>query len=110
VARPWYLPDVPGTFTFTATLWTTGTDAAWYMATLPQDISDEIEARYAGPKRGFGAVRVKVTVGRSRWETSIFPDGRFEAYVLPVKRGVREAEGLEEGAPFPVALEVPDLN
>jgi len=55
-------------------------------------------------------VRVVVTVGRSRWETSIFPDRRLESYVLPVKRSVREAEGLDEGVPFDVALEVPDFR
>jgi hypothetical protein len=101
---------VAGTFAFTATLWTTPGDAAWYMAALPQDVADEIEARYAGPRRGFGAIRVGVTVGRRRWETSIFPDHRLESYVLPVKRSVREAEGLDEGVPFDVTLEVPDFR
>lgn len=98
------------TFTFTATMWTTAGDAAWHMATLPEDLADEIEARYAGPRRGFGAVRVRATVGVSSWETSIFPDHRLESYVLPFKRTVREAEGLDEGVPFGVTLDIPDLN
>lgn len=80
------------------------------MATLPEDLADEIEARYAGPKRGFGAVRVQATVGGSSWQTSIFPDHRLKSYVLPFKRSVREVEDLAEGDPFEVELEIPDLH
>jgi hypothetical protein len=59
--------------------------------------------------RGFGAVKVRVRVGGSRWSTSIFPDSTQGAYVLPVKKAVRTAEGLSEGDPVEVELEIVDL-
>jgi len=42
-------------------------------------------------------VRVAVTVGATSWRTSIFPSREAGAYVLPVKRSVRVAEGLDVG-------------
>lgn len=97
-------------FSFTAKVFTTPGDGAWHMVTLPEALSDEIEARYAGPKRGFGAVRVKVTIGATTWGTSIFPSRSLGAYVMGIKRAVREAEGIEEGVTVEVALEIPDLR
>jgi hypothetical protein len=37
-------------------------------------------------------LRVQVTVGGSKWTTSIFPDSVRGSYVLPIKRAVRKAE------------------
>ncbi|WP_370027863.1 DUF1905 domain-containing protein [Planotetraspora sp. GP83] len=31
-----------------------------------------------GPRRGFGSMRVRVTVGGSTWKTSIFPDSAWQ--------------------------------
>jgi hypothetical protein len=49
---------------------------------------------------------VRATVGATSWTTSVFPDARRGAYVLPVKRAVRQAEDLDEGDPADVVLEV----
>ena len=59
-----------------------------------------------GTPRGFGSVRVRATVGATSWTTSVFPDAARGAYVLPVKKAVRRAEGLDEGDPADVVLEV----
>ena len=57
----------------------------------------------------FGAVRVRVTVGATTWSTSVFPDSKQGSYVLPVKKAVRVAEGLDDGDDVEVTLEVLDL-
>jgi Domain of unknown function (DUF1905) len=36
-------------------------------------------------------------VGATSWRTSIFPDSKTGAYLLPVKKAVRVAEHLEAG-------------
>ena len=51
-------------------------------------------------------MRVRATVGATTWTTSVFPDASRGAYVLPVKKAVRHAEGLGEGDPADVVLEV----
>ncbi len=95
---------------FTARVFTTPGDGAWHMVTLPEGLSDEIEARYAGPRRGFGAVRVVARIGGSTWGTSVFPSRARGAYVMGIKRAVREAEGIDEGTRVAVSLEIPDLR
>jgi hypothetical protein len=47
-----------------------------------------------------------VTIGSSRWRTSIFPDKQRATYVLPVKKAVRAAEGLAHGVTADVELVV----
>lgn len=95
-------------YRFKADLWLHEGDAAWHFLTVPDDVSDDIEARAADQPRGFGSVRVRVTVGATTWSTSVFPDAKRRAYVLPVKKQVRRAEGIEAGDRIAVALEVTD--
>lgn len=84
------------TFRFTTDLWEYQGDASWFFLTVPPEYSDEIRAT-APPRRGFGSVKVTVTVGNSMWKTSVFPDKKSGCYVLPVKRAIREREGLRPG-------------
>jgi Domain of unknown function (DUF1905) len=44
------------------------------------------------------------------WRTSIFPDSARKAYVLPVKRAVRTAEGLAAGDTAAVTVELVELT
>lgn len=92
------------TFAFAATVWEHDGDAAWHFLSLPEDVADEIAERSTGRTRGFGSVRVEVTIGASRWRTSLFPDSRRGTYVLPVKRAVRSAEELADGSRADVHL------
>ena len=75
---------------------------------LPADASEEIREMADGPRRGFGSLRVRVSVGGSTWTTSIFP-GDGGRYALPVKRAVRKAEALEAGDVATVTVELIDL-
>ena len=100
---------VVNTFEFSAELWRYTGKAAWYFVTLPHDVADDIDEITADTRRGFGSVRVEVTVGSSTWNTSIFPDTKSESFVLPVKKAVRVAEDLDDGAPVDVRLRLVDV-
>lgn len=80
---------------------------SWFSAALPEDLSAEIREVPRLP-RGFGSVRVAATIGGSSWRTSIFPDAGRGAYVLPLKRAVREAEGIGDNGTVHVRLEIMD--
>ena len=95
-------------YQFEATLWVAPGNGAWHFVSLPNHEADEILARAGSPGRGFGSVRVSVSIGGSRWDTSIFPDSKRGTYVLPIKKAVRAAEGLGEGDVVTVGLEVAD--
>lgn len=91
---------------FTAPLWLWQGKAAWHFITLPEDESQVIRLAVprGGRNSGWGSVRVTATIGESRWQTSIFPDTRRNAYLLPVKADIRKAEGLTVGATVDVRL------
>lgn len=78
-------------------------DAAWFFATLPEQIADDIEDD-APIRGGFGSVKVEVTVGSSTWSTSLFPSKQAASFVLPVKKAVRQREGLADGTLTTFAL------
>jgi len=84
-------------FEFAGPLWPHAGPDGWHFVTLPAGISADIKGLTAGPRRGFGSVRVAVTVGATSWQTSIFPSREAGSYVLPVKRSVRVAEGIDAG-------------
>ncbi|WIX90717.1 DUF1905 domain-containing protein [Amycolatopsis sp. DG1A-15b] len=96
---------------FEAELWEWDARRAdsWVFVSLPAEASDDIRELAAEPRRGFGSVRVRVTIGVTSWKTSIFPDGAREAYVLPLKRAVRQAEGLGVGDTCTVTVELVDF-
>jgi len=89
-------------------IWDARRADSWTFASLPADASDEIAEVADGTQRGFGSVRVRVTLGGSTWATSIFPDDKRGCYVLPVKRAVRKAEGVEAGDVASLSIELID--
>jgi hypothetical protein len=93
-------------FEFDVEMWLHDAEAPWHFITVPRDVSDEIEARSVGQRRGFGSVRVRVTVGETSWSTSVFPDTKRQAYILPVKKEVRRSEHLSAGDQVSVTLEL----
>jgi hypothetical protein len=95
-------------YEFRAVLWEHEGPAAWYFVTLPHDVTDDIDELTEGTRRGFGSVRVRVTVGSTTWATSIFPDTKRGSFLLPVKQQVRRAEGLADGDEVAVYLELVD--
>ena len=98
-----------GTFEFAAPVWRYPGADGWHFVSLPPEISTDITDISTGIRRGFGSVRVAVTVGSTSWRTSIFPDSKTGAYLLPVKKAVRVAERLEVGDQIKAQLEIDDL-
>lgn len=76
--------------------------APWHFIAVPEDQCADLEATAAFVSYGWGMIPVTVQIGDTEWTTSLFPkDG---GYLLPVKAGVRNAEGLAEGETVAVAM------
>lgn len=82
---------------FTGEVWRWKGDSRWHFVTLPREVADEIRDQSAGVPRGFGSVRVRVSIGETVWSTSVFPDKHSGSFILPLKKDVREREGIDEG-------------
>lgn len=93
-----------GSFRFDAELWEHEGDGAWHFVSVPLELSDDLRGS-SGPRRGFGSVRVRATIGGSTWSTSVFPSAAGP-FLLPVKKAVRRAEDLEPGDVVAVELVV----
>lgn len=91
---------------FEAEVWKYRGESAWHFVTLPLAFADEIRELADEHRRGFGSVRVKATIGTSVWATSVFPEKASGSYVLPIKKSVRSAEDLDDGASAMVLLEI----
>lgn len=86
---------------FTADLWQwkareEESGGAWFFVSLPFDVADAIDE--TAPSKGFGSIRVEVTIGATTWRTSVFPSAAEKTFLLPVKKAVRAKEGLVEGS------------
>ena len=92
---------------FRAKVWehSSGDPGSWHFLTLPGELSEDIVLE-AGPRKGFGSIRVEVCIGSTTWRTSLFPDTAAGSFVLPVKKQVRQSEGLWAGATCEVRLKV----
>jgi hypothetical protein len=81
---------------FSGELWHWRGPAPWYFITVPEAESQVLHAESSAVSYGWGMIPVRVRIGATEWDTSLFPkDGR---YVLPVKAAVRRAEGLDDGS------------
>ena len=92
-------------YVVTAEVWLHSGDAGWHFLTLPDEVADELSARFAERHRPFGSLPVKATLGGSTWATSLFTDRRRGSYVLPLKAQVRARERVEAGQLVTVTLE-----
>ncbi len=79
---------------------------AWHFLRIDPATSQEIKEIQRKPKRGFGSIRVEVTIGKTKWRTSIFPDNKTKTYLLPVKAEVRRKENIKEGDVINFKIEV----
>lgn len=90
----------------TAKVWLwPGEMAAWHFVHIDEKQSAILKAKHAKVKRGFGSIPVTVTLGKTKWKTSIFPDKRSGTYLLPLKASVRRAEGIAAGDTISFTLE-----
>ncbi len=81
---------------FKARLWLyPGGTAAWHFITVPKAHSTALKKEHGGNARGWGSLPVRIMIGKTSFETSIFPDKTSGCYILPVRAAVRKVEGLQ---------------
>ena len=91
-------------YKFQARLWLYPGQAGWYFVSLPNELAAELRLTYPHKRAAWGSIKVTATVGKTKWQTSIFPDKRSGTYLLPVKAEVRKSEGLEDGQNVSVSI------
>lgn len=82
----------------------TPTSVAWHFLTITGPAADVIRAAAPGRSAAWGSVYVKASIGKTHWQTSVFPSKDVGGYMLPIKASVRKAERLAEGDIVTVTL------
>lgn len=74
---------------------------AWHFLTIDGEVAAGIRAAarqaIGGRSAAWGSVYVKVRIGTSSWETSVFPSKEVQGYLLPIKAAIRKKERIAEG-------------
>ena len=70
--------------------------AAWRFIGIPKAQGTEIRKKFGAHAKGWGSLPVSVTIGKTTWNTSIFPDKKSGSYLLPLKAKVRKAEDIDD--------------
>ena len=80
---------------FSEEIWYWRGPSPFHFAWVPEDVCVEIRAIASDVTYGWGMIPVRGRIGRTEFETSLFPkDGR---YVVPIKDSVRKPEALAPG-------------
>ncbi|MGZ4536279.1 MAG: DUF1905 domain-containing protein [Nocardioidaceae bacterium] len=89
---------------FSGEVWFWRGPSPYHFVTVPDDESAELQAAAALVTYGWGMIPVAVTIGSTRWTTSLFP--KNGGYVVPLKDLVRSAEGIGVGDTVTLRLAV----
>jgi hypothetical protein len=103
-----------GEWSFTGPLWLwrgkakdgSPSSTAWHFITITGEVADAVRAAAPGRSAAWGSVYVTVAIGKTRWQTSLFPSKEAGGWLLPVKAAVRKAEKLAEGDEVTLTLSV----
>jgi hypothetical protein len=94
-------------FLFKSEVWLyPGMAGNWHFVSLSQVDGAEIKKNFSKNVRGWGSLRVEAQTGKTKWETSIFPDKKGGTYILPIKALVRKHEGIYTGEKIVVVLKI----
>lgn len=96
------------TYDLKAKVWLYPGIAGWHFITLPVKVAQEIRELFSEVKRGWGSLPVSLTIGKTTWKTSIFPDKKSNSYLFPLKAEVRKKESLKAEDKVDFRLEIND--
>jgi len=93
-------------FNIKAKIWLYPGDTPWHFVSIDKKLTKEIKQNFGAQKRGFGSLPVEVTLGKTKWRTSIFPENRSDTYLLPLKAEVRKKEDVFDGDTISFSIEI----
>lgn len=76
--------------------------APYHFVAISGESSSDLRERAASVTYGWGMVPVRCRIGKTTFDTSLWPKG--DDYYLPLKDAVRSAERLEVGSEVSVAF------
>jgi hypothetical protein len=92
-------------FVASGKIWRYEGPGGWHFLTVDKKTAQGIRFFAADRTSSLGSVKVRAKIGKTSWETSVFPTKAGE-YLLAIKASVRKSEGISEGDRVRAKLEL----
>lgn len=92
-------------FSFSGAVWRYPGAGGWHFVSLPKKISAQIKQANTNPKP-WGYVKVHAAIGKTSWQTGLWPQAKEGVYLLVIKASVRAKEGIQEGDKIQARMEL----
>jgi len=92
------LETVPkATYKIRAKVWRYEGVGGWHFVNLSTKQSTIIRTLFSLEARPFGSLPASITIGKTQWRTSLFPDKKSRSYLFAIKADVRTRENISTG-------------
>ena len=78
-------------------IWRWKGEGGWHFANVSPKQSAEIKEQFGRIARGWGSIRVRIRIGKTEWNTSLFPHRKSKSYLFAIKADLRKSEAWAEG-------------
>lgn len=71
----------------------------WYFVEASKEVSDRLRKLSISEvnKVGWGYIKIRATIGKTSWDTTLFPQKDGKPYLIAIKSSVRMKEGIADG-------------
>jgi hypothetical protein len=69
----------------------------WHYLVIKGQTAMEIRYAALGRTGGFGSIKVRARIGKTEWQTSLFPHRDSGGFIILLKAAVRRAESIAAG-------------
>lgn len=84
-------------------IWPTST-APWFFVYIDGQVLKNILK--VAKKHHMGMIRVEAKIGKTSWQTSLFPHKKEHCYIMPIKKQIREKEDIWDGDMVSISLKL----
>lgn len=81
----------------------------WHFVYVEKSLTEKIKKEGARYKYGSGFIAIKAKVGKSEWDTALFPHTKEQVYLISIKQKIRTKEEIFEGDNIEVSFKFRNL-
>jgi hypothetical protein len=75
-------------------IWRWPGDMGWHFLYISKGLSEKLYQGKVGKKYGSGFIKIRAKIGKTSWDTALFPHAKEGLYLIAIKAKIRKSEGL----------------
>lgn len=92
------------TFVIKSEVWRWPGLGGWYFVYVDRKLNEKI--KNLGTRYGSGFIKIKATLGKTSWDTALFPYKKENVFLISIKSSVRKKEIVEIGDILKIKFEL----